>query len=73
MTTEQGSRMLCKLSGITNNGFLSKLHTSRDAAVKTRYVVFHNVVRNSEPFTDGQFVKMTFWTEYWYLILNSEN
>ncbi|GCC38090.1 hypothetical protein chiPu_0016601 [Chiloscyllium punctatum] len=35
----------------------TKLHISRDAAVKTSYVITHKIARNSKPFSDGEFIK----------------
>ncbi|GCC28423.1 hypothetical protein chiPu_0006853 [Chiloscyllium punctatum] len=35
----------------------TKLHISRDAAVKTSYVKSHKIARNSKPFSDGEFIK----------------
>ncbi|GCC40124.1 hypothetical protein chiPu_0024099 [Chiloscyllium punctatum] len=38
----------------------TKLHISRDAAVKTSYVISHKIARNSKPFSDGEFIKECF-------------
>uniref|UniRef100_A0A8C5LJG6 SPIN-DOC-like zinc-finger domain-containing protein n=1 Tax=Leptobrachium leishanense TaxID=445787 RepID=A0A8C5LJG6_9ANUR len=35
----------------------TKLHTSRDGAVKTSYVISHKIAKYSKSFSDGQFIK----------------
>ena len=38
-------------------GFFTKLHTSRDAATRTSFVISHKIAKNSKSFSDGEFVK----------------
>lgn len=38
-------------------GFFTKLHTARDAATKTSFVISHKIAKNSKPFSEGEFVK----------------
>ncbi|XP_073689371.1 general transcription factor II-I repeat domain-containing protein 2B-like [Garra rufa] len=38
-------------------GLFTKLHTSRDAATKTSFVISHKIAKNSKPFSDGEFIK----------------
>lgn len=47
--------LLAKLQ--TQQGFFTKLHTSRDAATKTSFVISHKIAKNSKPFAEGEFVK----------------
>lgn len=47
--------LLAKLQ--RQQGFFTKLHSSRDAAVRTSFVISHKIARNSKPFSDGEFVK----------------
>ncbi|XP_028439673.1 general transcription factor II-I repeat domain-containing protein 2-like [Perca flavescens] len=47
--------LLAKLQ--KQQGFFTKLHTSRDAATKTSFVISHKIAKNSKPFSEGEFVK----------------
>ncbi|XP_069584553.1 general transcription factor II-I repeat domain-containing protein 2B-like [Ranitomeya imitator] len=47
--------LLSKLQ--TQKRFFTKLHASRDAAIRTSFVKSHKIARNSKPFSDGEFVK----------------
>lgn len=47
--------LLAKLQ--RQQGIFTKLHSSRDAAVRTSFVISHKIARNSKPFSDGEFVK----------------
>ncbi|XP_028253675.1 general transcription factor II-I repeat domain-containing protein 2 [Parambassis ranga] len=47
--------LLAKLQ--TQQGFFTKLHTSRDAATKTSFLISHKIAKNSKPFSEGEFVK----------------
>lgn len=38
-------------------GLFTKLHGSRDAAVKTSFVTSHKIAKNSKPFCNGEFIK----------------
>ncbi|XP_071063277.1 general transcription factor II-I repeat domain-containing protein 2B-like [Pseudochaenichthys georgianus] len=47
--------LLAKLQ--KQQGFFTKLHTSRDAATKTSFVISHKIAKNSKLFSEGEFVK----------------
>lgn len=47
--------LLAKLQ--KQQGFFTKLHTSRDAAIRTSFVISHKIAKNSKPFSEGEFVK----------------
>uniref|UniRef100_A0A1A8N5E2 Zinc finger, BED-type containing 5 n=1 Tax=Nothobranchius rachovii TaxID=451742 RepID=A0A1A8N5E2_9TELE len=47
--------LLAKLQ--KQQGFFTKLHTSRDAATRTSFVISHKIAKNSKPFSEGEFVK----------------
>ena len=47
--------LLAKLQ--KQQGYFTKLHTSRDAATKTSFVISHKIAKNSKPFSEGEFVK----------------
>lgn len=47
--------LLAKLQ--KQQGFFTKLHTSRDAATRTSFVISHKIAKNSKPFSKGEFVK----------------
>ncbi|XP_077113087.1 general transcription factor II-I repeat domain-containing protein 2-like [Ranitomeya variabilis] len=38
-------------------GLFTKLHASRDAAIRTSFGISHKIARNSKPFSDGEFGK----------------
>lgn len=37
-------------------GFFTKLHTSRDAATRTSFVISHKIAKKSKPFSEGEFI-----------------
>ncbi|KAM3850152.1 general transcription factor II-I repeat domain-containing protein 2A-like [Diretmus argenteus] len=41
----------------TQQGLFTKLHTPRDAAVRTSFVISHKIARNVKAFSDGEFIK----------------
>ena len=45
---------IAKLQTLSN---FTKLHTSRDAAVRTSYAISHKTARESKASSDGEFVK----------------
>uniref|UniRef100_A0A669BDA4 SPIN-DOC-like zinc-finger domain-containing protein n=1 Tax=Oreochromis niloticus TaxID=8128 RepID=A0A669BDA4_ORENI len=47
--------LLAKLQ--TQQGLFTKLHTTREAAVRTSYVISHKIARKSKAFSDGEFIK----------------
>ena len=47
--------LLAKLQ--KQQGLFTKLHTARDAATRTSFVISHKIAKNSKPFTEGEFVK----------------
>lgn len=47
--------LLAKLQ--KQQGLFTKLHTSRDAATKTSFVISHKIAKNSKTFSEGEFVK----------------
>lgn len=47
--------LLAKLQ--KQQGFFTKLHTSKDAATKTSFVISHKIAKHSKPFSEGEFVK----------------
>ena len=47
--------LLTKLQN--QQGIFTKLHTSRDAATRTSFVISHKIAKNSKPFSEGEFVK----------------
>lgn len=51
----ESDALLAKLQ--TQRGFFTKLHTPRDAAVRTSYVISHKIARKSKAFSDGEFIK----------------
>ena len=59
LTDEERARtseaLLAKLQ--KQHGFLTKLSTSRDVAVKTSSVISHKIAKNTKPFSDGEFIK----------------
>ena len=38
-------------------GLCTKLHTSRETATKTSFVISHKIAKKSKPFSEGEFVK----------------
>ncbi|KAL3975343.1 C-C motif chemokine 24 [Sarotherodon galilaeus] len=40
-----------------HKGLFTKLHTTREAAVRTSYVISHKIARKSKAFSDGEFIK----------------
>ena len=53
--TRESDALLAKLQ--TQQGLFTKLHTPRDAAVRTSYVISHKIARKSKAFSDGEFIK----------------
>ena len=51
----ESDALLAKLQ--TQQGLFTKLHTSRDAAVSTSYVISHKIARKSKALSDGEFIK----------------
>ncbi|XP_074513994.1 general transcription factor II-I repeat domain-containing protein 2A-like [Sebastes fasciatus] len=51
----ESDALLAKLQN--QQGLFTKCCTSRDAAVKTSYVISHKIARKSKPFSDGEFIK----------------
>lgn len=47
--------LLAKLQN--QQGLFTKLHTSRDGAVKTSFVISHKIAKNSKPLSNGEFIK----------------
>ncbi|XP_005817565.2 general transcription factor II-I repeat domain-containing protein 2-like [Xiphophorus maculatus] len=47
--------LLAKLQ--KQQGFFTKLHTSRDAATKTSFVIAHKIAKTGKPFSEGEFIK----------------
>ncbi|KAM3836157.1 general transcription factor II-I repeat domain-containing protein 2A-like [Diretmus argenteus] len=41
----------------TQQGLFTKLHTPRDAAVRTSFVISHKIARKTKAFSDGEFIK----------------
>lgn len=41
----------------TQQGLFTKLHTTRNAAVRTSFVISHKIARKSKAFSDGEFIK----------------
>ncbi|XP_035242994.1 general transcription factor II-I repeat domain-containing protein 2B-like [Anguilla anguilla] len=54
-TPKMSEDMVVKLQ--KQQGFFTKLHTSRDAATRTSFVISHKIAKNSKPFSEGEFVK----------------
>lgn len=52
---KESDALLAKLQ--TQQGLFTKLHTPRDAAVRTSYVISHKIARKSKAFSDGEFIK----------------
>ena len=52
---KESDALLAKLQN--QQGLFTKCCTSRDAAVKTSYVISHKIARKSKPFSDGEFIK----------------
>ena len=51
----ESDALLAKLQ--TQQGFFTKLHTPRDAAVRTSYVISHKIARKSKAFSDREFIE----------------
>ena len=51
----ESDALLAKLQ--TQQVLFTKLHTPRDAAVRTSYVISHKIARKSKAFSDGEFIK----------------
>lgn len=56
--------MLAKL--LKQQGCFTKLHTSKDAAAKTSFVISHKIAKNRKPFSDRKFIKECLWTVLHY-------
>ncbi|KAJ4926780.1 hypothetical protein JOQ06_014526 [Pogonophryne albipinna] len=52
---KESDALLAKLQ--SQQQLFTKHSTSRDAAVKTNYVLFHKIAKKSKPFSDGEFIK----------------
>lgn len=53
--TRESDALQAKLQ--TQQGLFTKLHTPRDAAVRTSYVISHKIIRKSKASSDGEFIK----------------
>ncbi|KAM3859884.1 general transcription factor II-I repeat domain-containing protein 2A-like [Diretmus argenteus] len=53
--TREADALMVKLQ--TQQGLFTKLHTPRDAAVRTSFVISHKIARNVKAFSDGEFIK----------------
>ena len=51
----ESDALLAKLQ--TQQGLFTKLHTPRDAAFWTSYVISHKIARKSKAFSYGKFIK----------------